>query len=228
MRSKVLVSEHDAATLELMREVFTLHGISMQVLNTTAEITAIVDQEKFDAVFLDLSTRPQSGFDVIRSIRQSSWNKSVPIVMLPERLQTNERLEAFQAGGTFFLEKPLDRTKLTRLLRSTRGIMAEEHRRYARVPLSTRVECRSGEHQVAGSCVNLSREGILFNGDGSLKRGQQVELDFSLGMRKPAVRARGIVTRTDEHRRVGVRLMPASADDAQMIREYIARQVEVV
>ncbi|MBI2817682.1 MAG: response regulator [Acidobacteria bacterium] len=228
MRSRVLVSEQDVATLNLIREVFTLHGISIRVLQDPGELDGLVEGEKFDAVFMDLATPQLNGSEFIRRIRQSSWNRSTPIVLLPQRVETRARLEAFSAGGTFFLEKPLDRTKLTRLLRSTRATMVEERRRYMRVPLHTDVECRANEREIRGAAVNVSRDGILFHGDGTLKRGQLVKLAFAIEPRKPALHATGVVARVDEKRRLGVRFVPNFPEDANMIQDFIAKQLEVL
>ena len=228
MHPRVLVSEQDVTTLNLIREVFTLHGISVRVLQDPRELDGLVEGEKFDAVFMDLATPRLDGFEFIRRIRQSSSNRSTPIVLLPQRLDTRARLEAFSAGGTFFLEKPLDRTKLTRLLRSTRGTMLEERRRYMRVPLHSDVECRANEREIRGTAVNVSRDGILFHGDGTLKRGQLVKLAFTVEERKPALHATGVVARVDENRRLGVRFVPNYPEDAKMIQDFIDKQLEAL
>lgn len=228
MRNRVLVSEQDAATLNLIREVFTLHGISIRVSQDAGELEDVVGQEKFDAMFIDMATPRLDGFEFIRRVRQSSWNRSTPIMLLPERLETGARLEAFQAGGTFFLEKPLDRTKLTRLLRSARGIMVEEQRRHMRVRLHIDVECRADERRILGTSVNVSRDGILFYDDGSLKRGQLVNLAFALQPRMPTLHATGVVVHTDEQRRVGVHFVANFPEDGDVIKDFIAKQLEVV
>ncbi len=228
MKPKVLVAESDATTLELMREVFTLHGISIRAVNDAAEVANLINQQKFDAVFMDLDLPGLDGVEFIRRIRQSSWNRKIPIVIIPERRETHHRLEAFRAGGTFFLEKPLDRTLFTRLLRSTRGAIAEERRRFARIPLQTQVECGTAGRELLGMSCNLSRDGILFQGDGTLKRGHKVQVSFRLEQHRPAVRAEGVVARVDDMQRVGVRFVPLAPDDAQRLRDFIARQADTL
>lgn len=228
MKPKVLVAESDAATLELMREIFTLHGISIRPVNDAAEVANLINQQKFDAVFMDLDLPGVDGVEFIRRIRQSSWNKRTPIVIIPERRETHNRLEAFKAGATFFLEKPLDRTLFTRLLRSTQGTIAEERRRFARIPLQTQVQCGTGGHELLGMSCNLSREGIMFQGDGTLKRGHRVKVSFRLEQHKPAVCAEGVVTRVDDKQRVAVRFVPLAPDDAQRLREFIARRADAL
>ena len=226
MAHKVLVAEDDAPTLALMREIFSLHGISVRVMHDAVEATALLDGEKFDAVFTGMEMPRLNGLDFIRQIRQSSWNKNTPIVVIPERGETQSRLEAFQAGGTFFLEKPLDRTLFTRLLRTTRPAIAEERRRSVRIPLVTLVTCRTGSHEFTGLSSNISRDGICFQSDGSLRRGHRIELSFALQPHQPPLSAIGVVTRTDLSHAAGVRFIPMEPDDAQRIRNFISKQVD--
>lgn len=52
--------------------------------------------------------------------------------------------DAFAIGATFFLQKPVDRHKLSRLFRSVSGGMLENRRKYTRVPIQTDVTCTVG------------------------------------------------------------------------------------
>src|SRR3984893_501249 len=65
------------------------------------------------------------------------WNKSVPIIIVTGRDDRRTMQEAFEIGATFFLQKPVDRQKLTGLFRTVRGALLENRRRHTRVPLPT-------------------------------------------------------------------------------------------
>src|SRR5579885_138563 len=137
MPLKVLVAEHETATLALMREVFNAHSVLARMMD--AESKDIVNREKFDGIFTDLVLPSGDGIQFVRRIRESSWNQQTPIIILSRKGDTATRVRAFEAGASFFLEKPVDRALLTRLIMTTRGAMAEERRRSRRVPLSTEV-----------------------------------------------------------------------------------------
>ena len=83
------------------------------------------------------------GFDLGRLIRKSSWNKSTPIIIVTGRDDRETMQQAFSIGATFFLQKPVDRQKLTALFRTVRGTLLENRRRSARVPLQTTVICHA-------------------------------------------------------------------------------------
>jgi len=118
---KLLVVEDDAASLELMTEVFMSLKAEVRPVNDSEKAASIVNQEKFDGIFLDLEMPKLNGFDLARVIRKSSWNKSTPIIIVTGRDERQTMQEAFALGATFFLQKPVDRQKLTILFRTVSG-----------------------------------------------------------------------------------------------------------
>ena len=228
MALRVLITEEDRMTLDLLREIFTRHGIYVRVIHDRARAAGLLNQEKFDAVFASLGAQDNKELDFIRLIRHSTFNAHTPVVVLSSQGGTAARMQAFDAGGTFFLPKPVDATIVNRLLRSTRGAMAEERRRFHRIPFSCDVTCSTEGQQMFGKSQNLSREGLLFHGNGSLRRGSMVQLAFLLEQEKPVIRAKGIVARVDEKGFAGIRFVPISAEDRQRVREFVTKEVEVM
>src|SRR6202163_2730232 len=157
---KLLVVEDDAASLELMTEVFTSLKAEVRPVSDSEKAAGIVNQEKFDGIFLDLEMPKLNGFDLARVIRKSSWNKSTPIIIVTGRDERQTMQEAFALGATFFLQKPVDRQKLTSLFRKVTGGMLENRRRNTRVPLQTEVTCTVGSRTIRGIAWNLSEGGM--------------------------------------------------------------------
>src|SRR6202040_3728646 len=101
-----------------------------------------------------------NGFDLARLIRKSSLNKSTPIVIVTGRDERQTMRDAFALGATFFLQKPVDRQKLTILFRTVSGGMLENRRKSIRVPLQTEVICTVGSRTIRGISWNLSQGGM--------------------------------------------------------------------
>ena len=111
-----------------------------------------------------------NGFELACHIRQSSWNKSTPIIVVTGREDRKTMQQAFDVGATFFLQKPVDRQKLLLLFRTARGTMFDNRRRYIRVPLRTEVICETGTRTIKGMSWNISQGGILIEAPNNTSR----------------------------------------------------------
>ncbi|PYU17128.1 MAG: hypothetical protein DMG29_02365 [Acidobacteria bacterium] len=135
MPSKVLVVDDDPVLCELLREVLSTE-LEAHAMTDSAQASARIREEKFDAVFLDVRMPHPDGIELARHVRSSKLNQTTPIVMITGDEDRNAMMRAFQAGATFFLSKPVDRPRLMRLIRATEGFMQQEKRRFQRVKVS--------------------------------------------------------------------------------------------
>src|SRR6202166_5121513 len=174
---KLLVVEDNLANLELMTEVFTSLKAEVRSISDSEKAVGVVNQEKFDGIFLDLEMPNLNGFDLARVIRKSSWNKSTPIIIVTGRDERQTMQEAFALGATFFLQKPVDRQKLTILFRTVTSGMLENRRKSIRVPLQTEVICRVGSRTIRGMSWNLSQGGMQVEAS-DLRSKDTVRLSF--------------------------------------------------
>ncbi len=221
MALKVLVVEDDAPTLELMDEVLTSLKVEVHAVRDSEQAAGLVNQERFDGIFVDLQMPKVDGFELARRIRASSWNKSTPIVVVTGHDDTKTMQKAFAAGTTFFLQKPIDRQRLTNLFKAARGRMFENRRQFVRVPLQTEVICQVGDQTFRGTSLNISQGGILFEVGRSLSPGTTVRLSFRLPGRELRIDVTGVVARIDERQRAGVRFTHVGSRELQLIRDLI-------
>src|SRR5882757_4403255 len=189
---KLLLVEDDIASLELMAEVFTTLEADVRPISDSENALRIVNQEKFDGIVLDLEMPKLHGFELARKIRESSWNKLTPIVIVTGHDERETMQRAFATGATFFLQKPVDKQKLKNLFRTVRGTMLENRRRAARVPMQTEVSCQIGARTVRGRTWNLSQGGMQLEVE-NLKPGESVRVSFQLPSSTVAIDAIGTV-----------------------------------
>jgi CheY-like chemotaxis protein len=189
---KLLIVEDDLPSLELMAEVFTSLGAEVRPVSDSQKAAGLVNQERFDGIFLDLEMPNLNGFDLARRIRTSSWNKSTPIVIVTGQDERGTMQQAFSIGATFFLQKPVDRQKLSILFRTVRGGMLENRRRSARVPIQTDVVCQVGDRALRGVTWNLSQGGMQVE-VGDLQPKDTVRLSFRLPVSGVSLEAAGTV-----------------------------------
>jgi CheY-like chemotaxis protein len=216
---KLLVVEDDIASLELMTEVFRSLKAEVCPISDSEKAANLVNQEKFDGIFLDLEMPNMNGFDLARRIRKSSWNKSAPIVIVTGRDDRRTMQEVFAIGATFYLQKPVDRQRLTGLFRTVRGALLENRRRHTRIPLQTALTCSAGSRTMQGVSWNLSSGGIQVE-VGNLQPGDSVKLSFRLPPSGIAIDAVGMVVWAKEQRQ-GIQFTKISAQNQQAIQEFI-------
>jgi CheY-like chemotaxis protein len=217
---KLLVVEDDIATLELMTEVFTSLEAEVVPIGDGREAAGLVERERFDGIFLDLELPSLHGLELAKRIRSSSWNRTTPIVIVTGRDDRQTMQDAFAVGASFFLQKPVDRQKLSILFRTVRGGMLENRRRSIRVPLQTDVACEVGSRTMRGVTWNLSQGGIQVE-VGGLQPGDTLRLSFRLPVSQIDINVAGTVLWTHDTRQ-GIRFTKVSEKNQESIRRYIS------
>jgi CheY-like chemotaxis protein len=221
---KLLVVEDDPVSLELMAEVFTSLKANVRGVSDSQLAAGLVNQERFDGIFLDLEMPHLHGFDLARMIRKSSWNKSTPIMIVTGRDERETMQQAFTLGATFFLQKPVDRQKLSILFRTVQGGMLENRRRHMRAPIRTDVTCTVGSRTIRGETWNLSQGGLQVEATG-LQPKDKVRVLFQLPVSGVRLEATGTVIWTKENRQ-GIQFTEMSPQNEESIRKFIAEVEE--
>ncbi|HKB98547.1 MAG TPA: response regulator [Terriglobales bacterium] len=217
---KILIVEDDLPSLELMAEVFSSLEADVRPLSDSQKAAGLVNQEKFDGIFLDLEMPGLDGLELARRIRKSSWNKSTPIVIVTGRDDRDIMQRAFSIGATFFLQKPVDRQKLSMLFRTVRGGLLENRRRQVRAPIQTEVTCTVGSRTIRGVTWNLSQGGMQVE-VGGLQPENMVRVSFQLPVSGVSLEAAGKVVWATENRQ-GIQFTDVSPQNAKSIQTFIA------
>jgi CheY-like chemotaxis protein len=226
MPMRLLVVDDEPRVLKVLKAVLESLGYEVLALSDSREAAQRVDRQKFDGVFVDAHMPHMDGPTLVRYIRNSPSNNSVPIVMLTGHDDVQTMRAGFRAGITFFLGKPAATGQLGGLLKHMHGAMMREKRSYVRLPLRTVVSCRIDQHEFKAASLNIGEGGMLLDASGGLEIGQQVELRFSLpgipGMLNPRAR----VVRRQPPDQMAVQFSELSAEDREGIKDYIAGVVK--
>jgi CheY-like chemotaxis protein len=218
---KLLVVEDDRASLELMTEVFTALKAEVRPLSDAQTAALLVDREKFDGIFVDLEMPILNGAELAQRIRKSSWNRSTPIVILSGVEQREAMKRCFATGATFFLQMPIDKSRLVRLFHTVHGSMLENRRRYLRVPLQTPVSCVVGSRTLTGTSWNISQGGMQVEVD-SLQANDTVRLSLKLPESAVSIEAVGRVVWTKDNRQ-GIQFTKMTSTVQEEIKNFIGQ-----
>jgi DNA-binding response OmpR family regulator len=99
--------------------VANLHenAIDAKGVNDITGALALLKDEKFDALIVDLQLGAEDGFDFIQKVRENRSGKSIPVMLLSEYDTTLARRVAADYACNAFLSKPFTTTQLIDALR---------------------------------------------------------------------------------------------------------------
>ncbi len=122
MAARVLLIDDDNRLAEMLLEYLRGRGYSVEHRAEGGSGLALLAQQSFDAVILDVMLPDLEGFEVCRRIRARS---QVPVLMLTARGDELDRIVGLELGADDYLPKPFNpRELLARLgaiLRRTRA-----------------------------------------------------------------------------------------------------------
>ena len=148
---KLLVVDDDHQVLDVFKALVGPLGYDVVGLSDSREAVQRVMKEKFDMIAVDVRMPGLDGFELTQRIRASPSNRNVPILMITAYDEIETLRRGYAAGITFYLAKPLNVPQLRGLFAAARGMMVQERRRYARLPVRLDVVCRVGDRQFKGS-----------------------------------------------------------------------------
>ena len=105
----LLVVDDDTRIRELIQRYLTNAGFRVSAAADAAEARRKLDGMDFDLIVLDVMMPGESGVELTRSLRQI---KTVPILMLTARAETDARIAGLEAGADDYLAKPFEPREL--------------------------------------------------------------------------------------------------------------------
>jgi len=111
--ARILLAEDNATNQMMTGVLLERWGCTYEIAQTGAEVLARLEQDRFDAILMDVSMPDLDGFEASRQIRESEGPQAdVPIVALTAHAQVAERDKAFAVGMNAFVTKPIDAAAL--------------------------------------------------------------------------------------------------------------------
>ncbi len=112
--AKILLAEDDATMVSLLKTLLKMEGFEVLALDVDSDVSAAVQREKPDALFMDVHLGSQSGIDILKTIRKNKDIANIRVVMT-SGLDMQE--ECLRRGANAFLLKPFMPDDLIRLLK---------------------------------------------------------------------------------------------------------------
>ncbi|HEX7103030.1 MAG TPA: response regulator transcription factor [Nitrolancea sp.] len=109
MTNTVLVVDDDEDIVSLMRDFLEAEGFTVATASDGPSAFAALERVPADVVLLDIMMPGQSGFDVLRRIRESS---DLPVLFLSARDEESDKLRGLGLGGDDYIVKSATPTEV--------------------------------------------------------------------------------------------------------------------
>ena len=114
-RRTILMVEDEASITEPLAEALDREGFDTRVAATVADALKQAGEEMPDLVLLDVMLPDGSGYDVARTLRESS---KVPIIMLTARGEETDRIVGLELGADDYVVKPFSAREVAARIRA--------------------------------------------------------------------------------------------------------------
>src|SRR6516162_1520912 len=117
---RILIADDQPHVLDALRLLLKSEGFVPEAVTSPAAVMEAVQRRRFDALLLDLNyardtTSGGEGLELLSQVRK--LDSSLPVVLMTAWGSIELAVEAMQAGGQDFLQKPWDSDKLLSSLR---------------------------------------------------------------------------------------------------------------
>lgn len=133
-KQKILVVEDETAIAEIVIEYLQREGYEAVAQTSGDRVQAMLVQQNFDLILLDVMLPGMNGFDLCREIRKTSM---IPIIMVTARVEEIDRLIGLELGADDYICKPF----------SPREVVARTKAVLRRHEFAKKNQDKSAEHQ---------------------------------------------------------------------------------
>ena len=125
---RVLLVEDNRINQEIALAMLRRLGITADAVDDGKKAVAAVEQNEYDAVFMDIEMPVMNGYEATRLIRSHRRYRNLPIIAMTAHAMVGAEQEGLDAGMSAYLTKPISLDKLGHTLRlqlESKGVFPE-------------------------------------------------------------------------------------------------------
>ncbi|ESS74120.1 sensor protein GacS [Methyloglobulus morosus KoM1] len=115
---RVLLVEDNELNQEVAASIIRKRGATLTIAWNGVEAVALVQQQAFDLVLMDLHMPIMGGIEATRQIRELKQGKNLPIVAMTAAVMAEDRERCLAIGMVDFIPKPVEPEDIVRVLRT--------------------------------------------------------------------------------------------------------------
>ncbi len=113
---RVLIVEDSQTEAHILTECLRQSGFEVQNVTTAETAKAILGQNSFDAILLDVVLPGQSGFSLCRELKHQECTAKIPIIMCSVKSGKIDKNWALKQGANAYVTKPINTTEILDIL----------------------------------------------------------------------------------------------------------------
>ena len=163
-KPKIMVVDDEQRNLRLMEALLFPLGYDLLLANSGEQALEMVMEYSPDVILLDIMMPKMDGFEVARRMKGNENTCMIPVVMVTNLSDVEDRVKALQAGADDFLSKPVDQLELRARVSSLVKVKAyNDHLRTYQEKLEIEVTERTQQLRLAmkqlrrASCETIYR-----------------------------------------------------------------------
>jgi CheY-like chemotaxis protein len=219
MSLKIMVVDDEPLSLKVMRSLVVPLGHTVLTLDDVGEARQQLEKQRFDMIFVGMSRT--DGLDLARRIRDSHANSETPVAMLSAASDVETLRNAFRAGATWVLPKPVLAARIVPLISAMATPGWKVRSRAARLPLFTEVNCKCADREIPMRSMNISESGMLLQSSNHLDEGQEVSLEFKIAEVRASLNVCARVIRKAGKDNIGIEFIDLTPEDQNTIQLYV-------
>jgi diguanylate cyclase (GGDEF)-like protein len=107
-QGRLLVVDDIADNRTILNRLFSRRGFEVVEADDGAAALALIAEQQFDAVLLDVVMPRMNGLEALKQIRATHSPSALPVIMVTAKVESEDVVEALELGANDYVTKPID------------------------------------------------------------------------------------------------------------------------
>ena len=155
MTWRIIVVDDEEDVTDLLEYHLKAQGYEVTALQDPIQVFGKVKQTLPDLILLDIMMPELNGLQICRMLRSDETLKTIPIVFLTARSETEDRIKGLETGADDYISKPFEMREVLLRVRSIFSRMANKQEEEGGMLKIGDVELDSDQHKLAVNGANV-------------------------------------------------------------------------
>ncbi|MCK5279889.1 MAG: diguanylate cyclase [Cyclobacteriaceae bacterium] len=109
-KKTILIIDDESSQLELLEKMLVEYNVFSG--ETSDQMWECIHKNSIDLILLDVIMPNEDGFQIAQALRKNEITKDIPILFISARIEGQDIVKGFDAGGVDYIKKPYDTLEL--------------------------------------------------------------------------------------------------------------------